>query len=265
MAFPSLASVIASIAVLAIGVPLVYGLSRALKLQPSPIPIVDPRRQATVALLLVAAEYGVVVVWHAAVRPALGFNAGLALSFDARSVVQYGVFYGMVLVPFFIALRVTHQSWASVGVSRRAVGRMLVLGLVPSAIYLVVAGVLAPSFGGGFAGLTASLGLGFLLISLNAFSEELVWRGYVQSRFEAARGSRIGFALPALLFTFWHFPRSYVLSSGNILEALANTLVVLTLALIYGYFFLRSRNAVPSSVFHLFGNWAVVLWQLHGS
>ena len=148
MAFPSLTAVIASVAVLAIGVPLVYILSKALKLQPSPIPVQDPGRQGTVALLLVAAEYGVVIAWHAAVRPALGFNAGLALSFDARSVVQFGVFYGMVLVPFFSALRVTHQSWASVGVSRRAVGRMLVLGLVPSAIYLVVTGVLAPSLGG---------------------------------------------------------------------------------------------------------------------
>ncbi len=55
-----------------------------------------------------------------------------------------------------------------------------------------------------------------------------------------------------------------MLSSENILVALANTLVLLTLALLYGYFFLRSRNAVPSSVFHLFGNWAVVLWQLPG-
>ncbi len=195
MAFSSLATVIASIATFAIGVPIVYGLSKALKLDPAPTPIENPDRQGTVALLLVAAEYGVVIVWHAAVRPALGFDAGLPLSFDARSVVQFGVFYGMVLVPFFIALKATRQSWASVAASRRAAGRMLVLGLVPSAIYLIVAGLLAPSLGGGFAGLTASLGLGFVLISLNAFTEEFVWRGYVQSRFEAARGSRIGFAL----------------------------------------------------------------------
>jgi uncharacterized protein len=239
-------------------------LSKALKLEPSPIPIENPGRQGTVALLLVAAEYGVVIAWHVAVRPALGFNAGLPLVYDARSVVQFGVFYGMVLVPFFIALKATRQSWASVGVSRRAVGRMLVLGLVPSAIYLIVAGLLAPSLGGGFAGLTASLGLGFVLISLNAFTEELVWRGYVQSRFEAARDSRVGFALPALLFTLWHFPSRYVLSSGNILEALASTLLVLAAALLFGYFFLRSRNVVPSSVFHLFSNWAIVLWQLPG-
>jgi membrane protease YdiL (CAAX protease family) len=96
------------------------------------------------------------------------------------------------------------------------------------------------------------------------FSEEILWRGYIQTRLIAYGGTIKGLVVTSLLFAvLWHFPVAYyVETSGVVLEALALALTRFPIGLLLGYTMVKSQNIIPSSIIHLFNNWGAVLWTL---
>ncbi len=253
MADPLANLFIGAAALVAVGVPLVYVLSRVLKIKPPSIVLDHPAREARLAILVA------VVVYAALILPLLFPSGGTTSLTDPGMVVQVAVTHALLLASIIVAAWATRPSWASLGLSRKSLGRMVVLGLVPSALYVPSVGLLYP-----VAGLLGPvpLAIGLVWSAMAGFSEEIVFRGYLQTRFEAAWGTWIGFTVTVVVFAFAHFPGSYVLYSGNVLNALLSSLGRIGLGLLLGFYFLRSRNIVPGGISHTFYNWALVLWQV---
>jgi membrane protease YdiL (CAAX protease family) len=250
----SLASLfIAAAALVAVGVPLVYLLSRVLKLAPRLPALDNPRREARVAVL-------VVVVVVATSIPSLLFASGGATSLtDPGMILNVTIADAMLLATVSVAAYATRQSWASLGLSRQALPRLVVLGLVPSALYVPSVGLMYPVaslFG------PVPLAIGLVWSAMAGFSEEITFRGYLQTRFEAAWGTWAGYVVTVLVFALAHFPSSYVLYSGNVLDALLSSLGRVGLGVLLGFYYIRSRNVVPGAISHTFYNWALVLWQV---
>lgn len=121
-----------------------------------------------------------------------------------------GVFArAIVLLPVIVAMRRTGQKLESMGMNGKDKGRMLVLGLTSSAIFLTISGFLAPSVGGGFAGFSISSVFGLVYHVIVGFGEEIVWRGYIQTRIIAYSGTLEGLVATSLLFALWHYPMCY--------------------------------------------------------
>lgn len=246
-----------------VGLPLIYILSRALKLRPIPITIAGPRKEAALASIVVVALFLVVFAWRTLTNAFQLFDERSPFVIGAFDILWRAFLDGMCFVVVIIAMKSTGQKLESIGISRIDIGRMLALGLILSAIYLTLAGLLAPSLGGGFAGFSPQLAYGFALFTLVGFSEEILWRGYIQTRLVAHVGRLKGFVITSLLFTvLWHFPGQFFLQSGAVADAFVNTLTVLAPSLLFGYLMLRSQNVLPSSIFHLFWDWNSVLWQI---
>ncbi len=242
-----------AVALVAVGIPLVYVLSRALKLAPRLPALDNPRREVRVALPVTAAVYAAVIL------PLLLPSGGTSSVTEPGMVVQVALTHAILLAPVVVVAWATRASWASLGLSRRSLARLAVLGLVPSALYVPSVGLLYPvsSLLG-----PAPLAVGLAWSAIAGFSEEIVFRGDLQTRFEAAWGMWIGYAVTVVVFAFAHFPGSYVLYSGNLLNALLSALGRVGLGLLLGFFYLRSRNVVPGALSHTFYNWALVLWQI---
>lgn len=255
MAVPWAAVFATSAAVAAVGIPLVYVLSRALKLAPRPIGLENPRREALLAIVVVLAACAIITVSYLTIA-----NTSRDWT-DPGILLLYLVTYAPFLVVVFVAARATHQSWPSLGLSWQAPLRMVVLGLVPSAVFVLVVGFLDFDPAAGIPGVVP-LAIAFVAMTIVGFGEEITFRGYAQTRFEAAWGTWTGYAVTVVLFTFFHFPGSYVLYSGDLLLALLSTLGRVGGALLLGYFYIRSRTVVPGAIFHVFLNWANVLWQV---
>lgn len=236
----------------AVGIPLVYVLSRALKLAPRPIALDHPRREVLVAVLVVVATYAAVTASN--LVPVAGTSPSMEVA-----VLALAMWTALGLAIVLVAARATHQSWTSLGLSRQALPRMVVLGLVLGVIDVIAVGLLYP--GAGVPG-AATLILGFAAYTMVGFSEETVYRGYLQTRFEAKWGTWVGLTVATVVFTFAHFPGSYVLYSGSVPDALLSALGRIGSGLLLGYFYVRSRNVVPGAIFHTLNNWAFVLWQI---
>ncbi len=253
MPVPLVSLFVAAVALVAVGIPLVWLLSRALKLAPRLPTLANPRREVRIALLVTVA------VFAALILPLLFASGGTTSLTDPGMVVQVAVSHAILLVPVVVAVLATRPSWASLGLSRRSLGCLVLLGLVPSALYVPSVGLMYP-----VAGLLGPepLAIGLLWSAMAGFSEEIVFRGYLQTRFEAAWGTWLGYAVTVVVFAFAHFPGSYVMYSGDVLAATLSALGRVGLGLLLGCYFIRSRNVVPGGISHTFYNWALVLWQV---
>jgi membrane protease YdiL (CAAX protease family) len=253
-----------SLVAVIVGLPLIYILSRALKLRPKPITIARPKKEAALASIVTVALFIVVFGWRTLTHAFQLFDERSPFLIGPSDILWRAFLDCMCFVVILIAMKSTGQRLGSIGISRNNIGRMLTLGLVSSAIYLALTGLLAPSLGGKFAGLSPELVYGFVLFALVGFSEEILWRGYIQTRLAAHIGNLKGFVITSLLFTvLWHFPGQFFLQSGAVLDAFANTFTVLAPSLLFGYLMLKSQNVLPSSIFHLFWDWnSASLWQI---
>ena len=250
------------VVVLVVGLPLIYLLSRALKVQSKPIPIADSKKEVILASLVIVVMFFLVLVWRAWMHMSQ-LDLRSAYYVDLVDMSAMLILYIPVLLVVAVVMKRSGQSLESIGVTGKDRGRMLALGLAISAIFVTISGLLAPSLGQGFVGFSPSLAYGLVLFAINGFSEEVVWRGYVQTRLTAYSGKLAGLVVASLLFAvLWHFPVAYyVETSGVVLEALAWATLRVVPGLLFGYLMSKSQNIIPSSVFHFFWNWNLLLWQ----
>ena len=167
----------------------------------------------------------------------------------------------VLLVPLAIVMRLSRQTLGSIGIRRGDESKMIGLGLAPSLVGLGLVVLLAQAVGAEFAGLTP-LTYGFAIFLPAGFSEEIVWRGYVQTRLIARTTVLRGLLLASLLFSLWHLPVNF-LTFGGILEAFAASLLYqFPIGLALGYMMVKSQNILPSSIFHHFINWTRILFPI---
>jgi CAAX protease family protein len=131
-----------------------------------------------------------------------------------------------------------------------AAGQLLNLGHVPAIRDAIVSG--SPEHQ------VLRIGLGVMLPLFTAgLPEEIVYRGFLQTRLEAAAGRVVAIVVTALLFTAWHLPTRYLLShgsegeAGSLLSILAGTgAPVFLMGLLLGVVWDRWRNLPTLIVFH---------------
>ena len=202
------------------------------------------------------------VFYSAIVTPLLQLDKRPPFFFDSTDILMTVFFYAVWFLPVVIVMKRTKQYRGSIGINRENVGRMLGVGFTLTAVLLAAEGFLAPSLGGGFTGFSTSMAYAFIVYAITGFSEEIVWRGYIQTRLAAYSGTLKGLLATSMLFALVHFPVRYYQFSGAPLEALASALLLFPTSLLLGYMMLRCQNIIPSSVFHLFLDWGTILWQI---
>jgi membrane protease YdiL (CAAX protease family) len=266
LAFPTLPNIIITVAILVVGASIVYLLSKALKLRPKSITIPDTGKEVTAVFLVIVTTFVGIstlnVFTNTVVEPTFQLDKRPPFTFDYIDVLVVAFGYAMVFLPLILVMKRDRQNLESIGIYGKDKWRLLALGFILSGIYVTISGFFAPSLGGGFAGFSSSLVYGFIVYAIVGFSEEIVWRGYVQTRLIAYSGTPRGLMTTALLFSLLHLPARYYLFSGVVLEAFASALLVFPISLLFGYIMLKSQNIIPSSIFHLFENWSALLWQI---
>jgi len=246
-----------------IGVSTTYVASRLLKLQAPTISVGDVRRQTPLAVLLIFVELATITTYRYFVAPTSA--SAIGVSFQATDLLDELFRTGVVILPpLIILVWSTRQTLDSLGIRRENVWKMIGVGVFPSAAFFILLVLVAPVAGARFANLNVSSLYGFIVFLLAGFSEEIVWRGYIQTRLIARSGKLYGWLASSIAFSVWHLPINYRLY-GGIAEALGTSLLVqLPLGLAFGYIMIRTQNILPSSIYHLFYDWTPSLFQIPG-
>lgn len=124
-------------------------------------------------------------------------------------------------------------------------------------------GVLSPFLGGGFVGVSISTGYLLLSYVIIGVGEEIVFRGYLQTRLVASSGSAIGIGVTSIYYAVYNFPLGYFCFSGDIPLAMVYGVWRLSSGFLYGYTFHKSQNVLSSGIVHIFLVWGGLLFGLY--
>jgi membrane protease YdiL (CAAX protease family) len=260
LGYPALTDLATFILVLAVGFPSVFIFSKALKLHIQPLIFSNKNKEAILSFIVFIAVFvGAFGIYGFYDR----FWIRATLTADPLYVLRDVIAIIILLFPVAIALKFSKQTYADIAVTQKNLKKNLALGTLTSIIFILFLGLLSPFLGGGFAGFSGATGYLLLSYVIIGFGEEIVFRGYIQTRLVAFSGSVVGVGLTSLCYAAYNFPLGFFCFSGNIALALVYGFWRFSSGLIYGYTFHKSQNILSSIIIHVFLVWGGLLFGLY--
>jgi uncharacterized protein len=260
LVYPALTDLATFILVLAVGFPSVYIFSKALKLKPQAVTFSQKKKESVLSFIVFIAVF-------AGAFGIYGFYDRVwiraTLTADPLYVLRDVIAIAILLLPAVVALKYSKKTLTENAVTRKNLRKNLALGIFTSLILILFLGVLSPFLGGGFAGFSGATGYLFLSYVIIGFGEEIVFRGYIQTRLVAFSGSAIGLGATSLCYAAYNVPLGYFCFSGNIALALVYGFWRFSSGLLYGYIFQKSQNVLSSTIVHIFLVWGGLLFGLY--
>src|SRR2546428_12738446 len=134
MAFPTLLEIVSPLVVLAVGVAVIYLVSRLLNLRPAALLTELSRCDLTHVLLVGLGTISLIalyrVVFHTVVVPALGWKT-TQVTLDPVTFLFVVILAATGDFPLLILIWRTGMSWGSIGARRETFDRILNLGAIP--------------------------------------------------------------------------------------------------------------------------------------
>jgi membrane protease YdiL (CAAX protease family) len=261
LAFPAITDLMTFIIILVVGFPVVYLFSKALRLNPKRIEPTEKSKEAVWSLLAFAVIFVITFailyyyqnVW---VRP--------TLTEDLIYVLRDAVWMVVILLPIIAVMKLTRQNLGNIGITRENIGKNIALGVLLSAVFITIFAFLGPSLGGtSFIGLSVPVIYSLISLAIIGFGEEIVFRGYIQTRLTASKGAIWGLPFTSVLYAIFQFPVGYFCFGGDIQSGLFYALWRLSAGLVFGYIFYKSQSIIPSSILHTILVWGALLWGLY--
>jgi len=172
-----------------------------------------------------------------------------------------------VIPTIWIVKRVEKQSWSSLGFTKKRIFTSLYWGIGLGLVF-AFEGLLTNIFK--YKGLNlASLDysslefFGLILLSfVTAFSEELVFRGYIFNRLWTIWGKEsLANIVSSLLFVVVHLPVGIFVLGYKPTIMLAYLFFIFVFGFGSAFVFGRSRNLASSILLHVFWSWPIILFR----
>ncbi len=234
----------------------VYLVTRFFHFEKVQIDIQDPKRSALFSVVAILIGLTILTIVYLSIR-ASGKNqefASQAATFKAGPGDIIGtVILALVLAgPSLIVIGERRESLSSLGLSSTNLVRSLILGLIVSAAYFLLS---IASQRLSFVPFRMAHLWAFLDFSVVGFSEEFVFRGYLQTRFVNLFGKWKGWALASVMMALYHIPAMYGIHGSTFIQSIISSLSIIPISLFLGYLMLRTQNLVAPAIFHTFFDW----------
>jgi len=152
---------------------------------------------------------------------------------------------------------------SSLGISKEGAGVSCRIGLSCAAVILVLNGILPGMLRGRDLAPAGAIGISFLyFLFVIALPEEIIFRGYLMTRLEAAKGSwKQAVLLSGLLFVLIHIPYQYSVSGRGVVSYLLHgNLVTLLMTfiwhLVFCTLFKKTKSIYGAVLFHGIMDWS---------
>jgi membrane protease YdiL (CAAX protease family) len=128
---------------------------------------------------------------------------------------------------------------------------------------IVVLAILAELLGGGFTGFSISSGYLLLSYMIVALGEEIIFRGYIQTRITAYNGSLVAVVASGFLYGAYNFALGFYCFGWVIPLAAVYAFLRISTGLIYSYIFHQSQNLASSYIVHVLLVWGGLMFGLY--
>jgi membrane protease YdiL (CAAX protease family) len=205
-----------------------------------------------IAFAFLAASLANVTTWYLA-EPLQRWLLGLV---GADGETPEGMMWGKMvdvvlkLAPILTLLWLAHEDLGSVYIRRGKLGWSLAIGFLALANFVATAIAVVASKGGDMGNLLANLPWWFAFSLINAFMEEIWFRGLFLKRLEPAIGAAGALWLTTLAFATSHLFATYI----DLWGTLTFGIITGTLALAWGLLMQKTNTLWGSVLFHTAGD-----------
>jgi len=179
-----------------------------------------------------------------------------------ENIPGYGKFFlqsfHYVLLTVIVILVVLYEkeSLQSLGIMKLNLLKSSILGIFLGVIFFIVYQITSNSNGTVNILTVASL-VSFIEFVFVGFAEEIIYRGYFQTRLIAWLGTNKGCLITAIIFSFYHLPVNIFFKGMDIQTALISCASLIPLSLLFGYIMIKTKNIATVAILHTFIDWTI--------
>jgi membrane protease YdiL (CAAX protease family) len=238
----------------------VYFLSRIMKIEYKGFELSHPKQSALYALGAVIISSCMITGLMLSISAQNASESDLTTtSYTLSKVINIMISWLIMLSPVFIMKRIRKETWRSCGVSKHNLKQSLWIGTILAVLIIVIVLLFGlNNLADVGQKLTISAFWALLYYAVAGFSEEFMFRGFLQVRLIEWIGKWQGWILTSILMAFIHIPQRMALGLSP-LEALISSAYLIPISLIMGYIMIKTENIVAPGICHTFANWVNVI------
>lgn len=210
--------------------------------------IANTRKSAILSLLIVVIQLIISTIYLIVTRKYF-----MNISSNEAFFVQ-AIFYLLEMTLVLGIVILSKESISSIGIAKKNLLKSVIAGITIGIVYyLLVINVFKVNKVMNIIS-TESFNtfINFLIVG---FVEEVIYRGYLQTRLISWLGTFKGCFSTSVIFAFTHLPHRLIVEGLNFTDASINCTLLIPVSLLYGYIMIKTRNVVANSIFHTFTDW----------
>lgn len=213
----------------------------------------NPRREALSSIAVVLSIAVILAAFIFSLYLRAGGPLGTPTQYHPSSALSEWVIYGVLFIfPVFVVIRMRHQGLETVGIAKKNAWFSVGLSIV---LALGLAVLITPIVSNGRNVFTSSALYGFIYFLAVGFGEELLFRGYLQTRCVSWLGAVKGIVLVSLIFAFVHLPERLFAVGLDPVQAIASAASIIPYSLMAGFLMLRTKNTLGPAIMHTILDW----------
>jgi membrane protease YdiL (CAAX protease family) len=213
----------------------------------------NPRREALLSIAVVLSIAVILTVFIFSLYTREGGPIGTPTQYYPSGALSEWVLYGVLFIfPVFAVIRVRHQGLETVGITSKNAWFSVGLSIV---LALGLAVFVTPIISSGRDVFTSNALYGFIYFSAVGFGEELLFRGYLQTRCASWLGAVKGLVLASLIMSFMHLPQRLFAEGLDPVQAIASAASLVPYSLAAGFLMLRTKNTLGPAAMHTILDW----------
>lgn len=240
---------------------IVYILTLKLKFHYKELNINNPRRNAVYALIAVCTSiFIIVIILFLSSISKSNTEVQTNIPYNFSYVFSNAITYLIIMSPILITKRFFRQSWGSTGVSKHNLKKSIVISIIVGIIAIIyILFRTNISIIKVITHLNSNHFWGLLYFAVVGFSEEFIFRGYLQIRLMAWLGKNKGWIISSVLMVLMHLPQRIFVQGMTLTGAFTGILSVTFLSLFLGHIMIKTENIFAPAIFHTLADWGNII------
>ncbi len=246
-----------------IAVTMILSLSPAWK-QKRAVKFVYRQREGFIALALVGLVTAIPAIIHSQIPSSIftppvptggGVNPAQDFQYSIDQFVRQAELCVLTALPFLLALAIRRQPWLSAGLGKATWRPSLTLGVALALITIFLTGKTYAILGG----LTPGHWLYLAAMAALGFTEELIFRGYLQLRLVDWLGENGGWVASSGVYALWQLPNLIWVEQNPFPLIALRWGMTLVFGLVLGWIMKKTGSIIAPAIYHAIHNWVAIL------
>jgi membrane protease YdiL (CAAX protease family) len=230
-------------------------LAKIINFKTDKISINKPTESAIVSLVILCVELIISFVYLLIIKKYF-----INVSGNEKTLLQVVIYFAEIFLVLAVVI-FRGEGIRSIGIRKSNISKSIIIGILLGIIYFILINKIF-KINKVMEVMSTESFEAFINLFIVGFSEEVIFRGYLQTRLSYWIGTKKGYLLTVIIFSFYHLPNRMIIEGMSFYGALVNCVALIPISLTFGYIMIKTKNVITGSIFHTFVDWTQTVIQI---